>query len=222
MSGFAEVSKNLSTAAISMEKPIPALLAVSKKQPIEKVLEVYGEGQRDFGENYAQELDDKAKKMPADCCWHFIGPIQSNKIKLIAKNASWVHSLSSVKHATILERELEKLNKTISVLIQINVDDESSKHGITDIKDFMELAKKLKNSNLILLKGFMMLPRLNKSKAELRTLGLKINEYKKMLYEIGCTDCVISLGTSSDYQEAIELGSTLIRVGEKIFGNRSQ
>jgi len=73
-----------------------------------------------------------------------------------------------------------------------------------------------------MLKGFMMLPRLNKSKAELRTLGLKINEYKKMLYEIGCTDCVISLGTSSDYQEAIELGSTLIRVGEKIFGNRSQ
>ncbi|MEY2972237.1 MAG: hypothetical protein RI886_14, partial [Pseudomonadota bacterium] len=156
----------------------------------------------------------------ADCCWHFIGPIQSNKIKLIAKNASWVHSLSSVKHATILERELEKLNKKINALIQVNVDDESSKHGIRDNKDFMELAKILKRSNWIMLRGFMMLPKLNKSKEELSNLGLRINEYKKILYEIGCTDCVISFGTSSDYQEAIKLGSTLIRVGEKIFGNR--
>lgn len=220
MSGYAEISKDLSAAAVAIEKPIPSLLAVSKKQPIEKVLEVYREGQRDFGENYAQELDDKAKKMPPDCCWHFIGPIQSNKIKIIAKHASWVHSLSSVKHATILERELEKLNKKINALIQVNVDDESSKHGIRDNKDFMELAKILKRSNLIMLRGFMMLPKLNKSKEELSNLGLRINEYKKILYEIGCTDCVISLGTSSDYQEAIKLGSTIIRVGEKIFGNR--
>jgi pyridoxal phosphate enzyme (YggS family) len=220
MTVFEQFYSDLVAAASDLGKSTPLLIAVSKKQSLEKMHLVYGKGQRHFGENYAQELADKANEMPANCCWHFIGPVQSNKIKIIAQHANWIHSLSDLKHVQKLETELQKLNRTINALIQINVDSEESKSGITKEEDFIKLAEKLLRSTTIGLKGIMMLPRLNKSESELEHLAAEIKRYTTLLNSIGCQNCEISLGTSSDYREALKAGSTMIRVGEKIFGKR--
>lgn len=220
MTAFEQFHGDLVDAASDLGKSTPLLIAVSKKQSLEKMHLVYEQGQLHFGENYAQELVHKANKMPANCCWHFIGPVQSNKIKIIAQHADWIHSLSDLKHVQKLETELQKLNRTINALIQINVDSEESKSGVTKEEDFIELAEKLVRSTKIGLKGIMMLPKLHKSESELEHLAAEIKRYKALLKSIGCQNCEISLGTSSDYREALKIGSTMIRVGEKIFGKR--
>ena len=220
MTLFEQFHSDLVAAASELAKSPPLLIAVSKKQSLEKMHLVYEIGQRHFGENYAQELADKAKEMPENCCWHFIGPVQSNKIKIIAQHADWIHSLSELKHVQKLETELQKLNRTINALIQVNVDSEESKSGITKEEDFIALAKKVLRSTKISLKGIMMLPRLHKSESELEYLATEITRYTALLKSIGCQNYEISLGTSSDYREALKVGSTMIRVGEKIFGKR--
>ena len=220
MTSFEHFHGDLVAAASDLGKPPPLLIAVSKKQSLEKMQLVYEKGQHHFGENYAQELADKANEMPENCCWHFIGPVQSNKIKIIAQHADWIHSLSDLKHAQKLETELQKLDKSMNALIQINVDSEESKFGITKKEDFIELAEKLYLSTKINLKGIMMLPRLHKSESELELLESEIKRYTALLKSIGFQNCEISLGTSSDYREALKVGSTMIRVGEKIFGKR--
>jgi hypothetical protein len=220
MTAFEQFHGDLVNAASDQGKLPPLLIAVSKKQSLEKMRLVYEKGQLHFGENYAQELAEKANKMPENCFWHFIGPVQSNKIKIIAQHADWIHSLSNLKHAQKLETELHKLDKSINALIQINIDSEESKFGITKEEDFIELAEKLFLSSKINLKGIMMLPRLHKSESELKLLGAEIKKYAALLKSIGCENCEISLGTSSDFREALQVGSTMIRVGEKIFGKR--
>ncbi|MEK9650006.1 MAG: YggS family pyridoxal phosphate-dependent enzyme [Gammaproteobacteria bacterium] len=221
MTTFEEFYSDLVEAASIFGRPNPMLVAVSKKQPIEKMLFAYEKGQLHFGENYAQELAEKAPKMPTQCYWHFIGPIQTNKIKILAKHADWIHSLSSIKHALLLETELKRLSRKIDALIQINIDNEDSKSGITNEKDFMELAEKIMLCSAINLRGFMILPKLQKSEREFKLLEAKIKKYQELLKNMGCKICEISFGTSSDYQEALRAGSTIIRVGEKIFGKRN-
>ena len=220
MISFEQFHGDLVAAASDLGKAPPLIIAVSKKQSLEKMHLVYKKGQYHFGENYAQELADKVNEMPDNCCWHFIGPVQSNKIKIIAQHADWIHSLSNLKHAQKLETELQKLDRSMNALIQINVDSEESKFGITKKEDFIELAEKLYLSTKINLKGIMMLPRLHKSESELELLESEIKRYTALLKSIGFQNCEISLGTSSDYREALKVGSTMIRVGEKIFGKR--
>ena len=220
MISFEQFHGDLVAAASDLGKAPPLIIAVSKKQSLEKMHLVYKKGQYHFGENYAQELADKVNEMPDNCCWHFIGPVQSNKIKIIAQHADWIHSLSNLKHAQKLETELQKLDRSMNALIQINVDSEESKSGITKEEDFIELAEKLYLSTKINLKGIMMLPRLHKSESELELLESEIKRYTALLKSIGFQNCEISLGTSSDYREALKVGSTMIRVGEKIFGKR--
>ena len=220
MISFEQFHGDLVAAASDLGKAPPLIIAVSKKQSLEKMHLVYKKGQHHFGENYAQELADKVNEMPDNCCWHFIGPVQSNKIKIIAQHADWIHSLSNLKHAQKLETELQKLDRSMNALIQINVDSEESKFGITKKGDFIELAEKLYLSTKINLKGIMMLPRLHKSESELELLEAEIKRYTALLKSIGFRNCEISLGTSSDYREALKVGSTMIRVGEKIFGKR--
>ena len=220
MISFEQFHVDLVAAASDLGKAPPLIIAVSKKQSLEKMHLVYKKGQHHFGENYAQELADKVNEMPDNCCWHFIGPVQSNKIKIIAQHADWIHSLSNLKHAQKLETELQKLDRSMNALIQINVDSEESKSGITKEEDFIELAEKLYLSTKINLKGIMMLPRLHKSESELELLESEIKRYTALLKSIGFQNCEISLGTSSDYREALKVGSTMIRVGEKIFGKR--
>ena len=196
-----------------------AIIPVSKKKSVAQIREAYDLGFREFGENYAQELSEKASDLP-NVEFHFIGAIQSNKIKTIAKNASWVHTIDRVKVAKILDAECKKLDKTLNILIQINISDEPSKNGISliELDNFIKDISIFKNLKM---KGIMVLPDISLSsevQKETMLLAKKtLDKIEKMHPEASC----LSMGTTHDYKLAIECGSNMIRIGESIFGKRT-
>ena len=196
------------------------LVAVSKGQDQDKILEALDAGHNIFGENYIQEAIDKQKSLTDyKIEWHFIGPIQSNKCKLIAENFSWVHSVDRIKVANKLNDSL-KDKATLNVCIQVNISNEDSKSGI-EINETESLAKHINNLDKLTLRGLMAIPS-NTSDDEI----LK-NEYKqlKFIYEDlklkYSTIDTLSMGMSNDYLLAVENGSNLVRIGSKIFGKRT-
>ena len=197
------------------------LVAVSKLQPIDVINEAYALGINNFGENYAQELAEKYSACPKDIIWHFIGPIQSNKVSLIAKHANWVHSIDREKVARKLNDALETEGKKIHALVQVNIDREESKSGILpeEAVDFTyELVAHYPN---LILEGLMFMPKINTSKkAKMDTMKKIVDLHKLLLSKLpGCTQ--LSLGTSSDFEESISTGSTILRIGESLLGKRS-
>ena len=196
-----------------------AIIPVSKKKSVAQIREAYDLGFREFGENYAQELSEKASDLP-NVEFHFIGAIQSNKIKTIAKNASWVHTIDRVKIAKMLDAECKKLDKTLNILIQINISNEPSKNGISliELDNFIKDISIFKNLKM---KGIMVLPDISvSSEAQKETMLLAkktLDKIKKMHPEASC----LSMGTTHDYKLAIECGSNMIRIGESIFGKRT-
>jgi len=197
------------------------LVAVSKLQSIDVINEAYALGINNFGENYAQELAEKYSACPKDIIWHFIGPIQSNKVSLIAKHANWVHSIDREKVARKLNDALETEGKKIHALVQVNIDREGSKSGILpeEAVDFTyELVAHYPN---LILEGLMFMPKINTSKkAKMDTMKKIVNLHKLLLSKLpGCTQ--LSLGTSSDFEESISTGSTILRIGESLLGKRS-
>ena len=197
------------------------LVAVSKLQPMDVINEAYALGINNFGENYAQELAEKSSRCPKDIVWHFIGPIQSNKVNLIAKHANWVHSIDREKVARKLNDALETEGKKIHALVQVNIDRENSKSGILP-EAAVDFANELNTHypNLIL-EGLMFMPRINASKnAKMDTMNKIIELQKSLLSELpSCTH--LSLGTSEDFEESILTGSTILRIGESLLGKRS-
>ena len=220
---FVDISKKIQAAchkAKRSEKDVQ-LIAVSKLQSIEVIKEAYSLGINHFGENYAQELDKKVFATPKDIIWHFIGPIQSNKVKLIAKHADWIHSLEREKVAKKLNDALKRERRKIQVLIQVNVDQEESKSGVSS-NNVIDFASNVDvNYPNLILKGLMFMPKINQSKKD------KIDSMKKIAALHGtfvekfpaCN--VLSLGTSNDFEESIHAGSTMIRIGESLLGSRS-
>ena len=197
------------------------LVAVSKLQSMSVIKEAYALGINNFGENYAQELAEKSSACPKDIIWHFIGPIQSNKVNLIAKYANWVHSIDREKVARKLNDALETEGKKIHALVQVNIDREDSKSGILpeDAVDFTnELNAHYPN---LILEGLMFMPKINASKnAKIDTMNKIMDLQKSILSELpSCTH--LSLGTSSDFEESILTGSTILRIGESLLGKRS-
>ena len=196
------------------------LVAVSKLQPIDVINKAYALGINNFGENYAQELAKKSSACPKDIIWHFIGPIQSNKVNLIAKHANWVHSIDREKIAKKLNEVLENEGKKIHALVQVNIDKEDSKSGIPPeeavdfVNDLMSLYPNL------MLEGLMFMPKINVSnKAKMDTMNKIIDLQTLLLKKIpSCTH--LSLGTSSDFEESILAGSTILRIGESLLGKR--
>ncbi len=184
-------------------------------------MEAYDIGQRDFGENKVQELREKISTLPKDIKWHFIGKLQTNKVKYLVDNIELIHTLSSLKLLLKIESEFSKVNKKANVLIQINIGREESKSGILE-EELDELIKAIEKCNFINVKGIMVIiPKgteeenryyFNKTKAIFDELG--DNNYTNIQMEI------LSMGMSGDYKIAIEEGSNLIRVGSRIFGNR--
>ena len=197
-----------------------SLIAVSKKKSIEHINHAYEIGIRNFGENYAQELHQKVGSCPADIIWHFIGPIQTNKLKLIAEAADWVHSIDRMKVASKLDQACEHLNKNMSVLIQVNIDNEPTKSGVKT-EDVLTFAKEINShcSNLEL-RGLMFMPNINASNKDKLKTYANIQSLQGSLKEIlpNCTE--LSLGTSGDYEEAMVAGSSMVRVGETLLGPR--
>jgi len=216
------VQKAIDLASLKATNPNGSvtLIAVSKLQSQATIEEAYDLGLRHFGENYAQELAQKAAACPQDIVWHFIGPIQTNKLKLIAEKASWVHSVDRIKVAKKLDEACKDLNKTISILIQVNIDNESSKSGIKP-EEVATFATELNThySNLKL-KGLMFMPNINASNKDKLKTYANIQFLQSSLKEIlpNCTE--LSLGTSGDYEEAIVAGSSMVRIGETLLGPR--
>lgn len=193
------------------------LVAVSKTKPNEMLMEAYSVGQRDFGENYVQELVDKKEQLPNDIRWHFIGHLQSNKVKYIAPFVFLIHGVDSFSLLKEINKQGQKNNRIIDCLLQIYIAQEETKFGL----DFQEaeellLSEEFKTLKNISVKGFMAmasntdnLEQIKKEFASLKKFSLKFPDYK-----------ILSFGMSSDYNIAIEQGSTMIRVGSSIFGER--
>ncbi|MFZ9034889.1 MAG: YggS family pyridoxal phosphate-dependent enzyme [Francisellaceae bacterium] len=200
------------------------LIAVSKFHDVEKIAEAYEAGVRDFAENYVQEAVAKIKKLPEDSVWHFIGHIQSNKTRLIAEYFHWVHTVSSIKVARLLNRHAEVLNKTLFICLEINVDEEPQKSGISlpqsqEIHDLVSFI--LDQCPNLKLRGLMCI--LADSKDEERQLESfkKLARLKSRLeIDFSIELDMLSMGMSGDFKPAVKAGSTMVRIGTAIFGAR--
>ena len=197
-----------------------SIVGVSKKKSLEDILDLYRLGLRDFGENYAQELNEKSLALDLEKIrWHFMGPIQTNKLGLIVKNSYLVHSVDREKVVKKMDFESKKINKVQKVLVQVNISGESSKSGIfpDDAEEFIHFVDSFDNLELA---GLMFMPNINQDKVshikEIKDSVALFNDMKSKRRNIQ----VLSLGTSSDYEECIKAGSNLIRVGEILFGPR--
>ncbi len=197
------------------------LIAVSKKKGEDVIKEAFDFGVKDFGENYAQELAKKSDFFKDQrIVWHFIGPIQSNKIKLIAKHASWIHSLDRSKVVEKLNIECLQAKRYINALIQINISGEDTKSGISP-DDLIEFAEYVNSQTNVNLKGIMVLPRINGNIKEKEEEMIKAKKLHTTLVNKFPHASYLSMGTTSDFECAITNGSNMIRVGELIFGKRT-
>ena len=193
-----------------------SLLAVSKKQSSEKIREAYHAGQTRFAENYLQEALQKQRDLTdLDIEWHFIGTIQSNKTKLIAQQFEWVHSVDRLSIAEKLNRHCESLKKTLNICIEINIDIEQTKSGVL-LQDVIDLAKNIVALKHLKLRGLMVIPKKdNPLLAFQKTAAL---QQKLILH--GMKLDTLSMGMSNDFEAAIAAGSTIVRIGTAIFGER--
>ena len=199
------------------------LVAVSKFKPDNLILEAYNAGQRDFGENRPQELSAKMERLPSDIRWHFIGRLQSNKIKMIIDKVYLIHSVDSFKLISEISKEATKRGLEPSILIQQHISDEDSKQGFSDseMEEAVELTLGFGN---IKLRGIMGMASLtensDKVRDEFSRLKSTFERLKSKYFLDDAVFCEISMGMSGDYRIAAEEGSTIVRIGTSIFGER--
>ncbi|HEY8689172.1 MAG TPA: YggS family pyridoxal phosphate-dependent enzyme [Chitinophagaceae bacterium] len=201
-----------------------ALIAVSKIKPTEDIQALYNLGQRDFGENYVQELVDKYEALPKDIRWHFIGHLQTNKVKYIAPFVSLIHGVDSFKLLKEINKQGEKNNRIINCLLQIYIAEEETKFGLNeDELDDITGSAELKNLKNIKICGMMGMASFTENKQtirnEFRYLQALFHSYKKLSTD-NCQLATLSMGMSADYKVAIEEGSNMVRIGSLIFGER--
>ncbi|SOE22479.1 hypothetical protein SAMN06298216_2910 [Spirosomataceae bacterium TFI 002] len=201
------------------------LIAVSKKQSNQSILQAYEMGQRDFGENYVQELCEKSESLPKDINWHMIGHLQSNKVKYIAPFVHLIHSVDSAKLLKEINKQAVKNNRVIKCLLQLHIADESSKTGFdqSELEEFLKskAIEELKNIEVIGLMGMATFTEdLDKISSEFATLKTFSEEMKAQSLPNNVNLSEISMGMSSDWELAIKQGSTMLRIGSSIFGMR--
>jgi pyridoxal phosphate enzyme (YggS family) len=196
------------------------IVAVSKRQPAASVVEAIAAGLSHFGENYVQEGLDKiaAVKDPA-VQWHFIGRIQSNKTRAIAEHFSWVQTLDRERIAQRLNEQRPGSLEPLNVLIQVNVDREPQKGGVT-VDELLPLAERIGGLSRLRLRGVMGMPSAGNTAEENRASFLAIRAAADSLESAGFAIDTISMGMSSDFELAIECGSNCVRIGTAIFGQR--
>jgi pyridoxal phosphate enzyme (YggS family) len=196
------------------------LLAVSKKQPLEKILAAAEAGQRDFGENIVQEGIEKVTKLAErKLCWHFIGHLQSNKTRPVAEQFDWVHSVDSLKIARRLSEQRPESLQDLNVCIQVNIDEEASKSGAAP-SAVGELARAVARLPRLRLRGLMCLPAIRESFAEQRLPFARTRELAEHLSQDGLVIDTLSMGMSDDYRAAVMEGATIVRIGTAVFGPR--
>lgn len=197
------------------------LLAVSKKKPASDIRAAYTYGQKHFGENYLQEAEDKMRALAdLDICWHFIGAIQSNKTRSIARDFDWAHCIDRLKIARRLSEQRPADMAPLNVCIQVNVDHEESKAGI-ELDEVGELARAIHQLPGIRLRGLMTIPAPRPSFDEQRLAFARLAQAQAALRRQGIDCDTLSMGMTQDMAAAIAEGSTLVRIGTAIFGERS-
>lgn len=207
------------------------LVAVSKTKPAGDILELYHLGQRDFGENYVQELVDKAAQLPKDIRWHFIGHLQTNKVKLIAPFVQLIHGVESLKLLKEINKEAAKNNRVIDCLLQIYIAQEETKFGLNE-EELNLIIGQLGDMPMpnIRITGLMGMASFTddmaKVRAEFKKLKKVFNQYIKLQtspkesFRTNFKLQTLSMGMSSDYKVAIEEGSNMVRIGSLLFGER--
>ena len=220
-----EVKKRIQTACIKANRNPEevTLIAVSKTKPIELIKDAVNWGQIDFGENKVQELTVKHEKLPKELHWHMIGHLQRNKVKYIVDKVVLIHSVDSLKLAETISREALKNNVCVSILIEVNVAEESTKFGIT-CEETITLVEKIAKLPAITIEGLMTIAPYVSDAEENRLIFRRL---KQLSVDISTKNMnnvnmgVLSMGMSGDYEVAVEEGSTMVRVGTGIFGDRN-
>ena len=211
-------------AAEAAGRPEPELIAVSKTFPAADVrLLCQKSAQRDFGENYLQEFEEKSSELAdiPDICWHIIGHIQSNKSRIAAERAHWVHTVDREKIARRLSDQRPETMPPLQVLIEVNIGGEDVKHGVPPQEETLRgLAFQVASLPRLKLRGLMCVARLGSSEEELRQQFGRMNELLQFLQAQGLNVDVLSMGMSDDLETAVACGATHVRVGSAIFGKR--
>jgi pyridoxal phosphate enzyme (YggS family) len=203
------------------------LVAVSKTKPVADLMEAYNAGQRIFGENKIQEMTEKWEQMPKDIEWHMIGHVQTNKVKYMAEYVSLIHGVDSLKLLQEINKQAKKHNRVIDCLLQIHIAEEETKFGLDEL-ELNEILKQVQNDKSefenIRIVGLMGMAtftenqnQIEKEFNHLKSIFDKINKLSIINYQLS----ILSMGMSGDYQLAISCGSTMVRIGSSIFGNRN-
>jgi pyridoxal phosphate enzyme (YggS family) len=205
--------------------PHVTLVAVSKTRTVEEIRALYDLGQRDLGENYPQELREKQPLLPDDIRWHFIGHLQTNKVKYIAPFVHLVHAVDSERLLDELEKRASSAGRSIGVLLQLHIAQEETKHGLdeAELRDLVEAWDATRWPHLVL-KGLMGMASLTADEAQVQREFAGLGKLFRELRESGSVDPSVfqelSMGMSGDAELAIAEGSTLVRIGTALFGER--
>ena len=219
------IAQNIVQLKTSLPQGV-TLVAVSKFHPVEALWEAYNAGQRVFGESRAQELSAKQKVLPEDIEWHFIGHLQTNKIKYMIPYVAMIHGIDSYKLLAEVNKQAVKAGRTVNCLLQIHVAQEETKFGFSpeECKEMLNVGE-WKELTHVRIRGLMGMASntdcIEQINREFCSLNRLFNEIKTTWFTHSDTFCELSMGMSHDYHEAIAAGSTLVRVGSKIFGERN-
>jgi len=194
------------------------LVAVSKTKPVSDILELYNLGHRDFGENYVQELKEKEEQLPKDIRWHFIGHLQSNKVKQVASFVHLIHGVDSKSLLNEINKQAAKCNRVIDCLLQVHIAQEETKFGMDEEELANALIDKFANVKICGLMGMASFTNdMEKVRNEFKHLKNIFDKLKTHDSQL----TTLSMGMSSDYKIAIEEGSNMVRIGSLIFGERN-
>jgi len=202
------------------------LIAVSKTKPVEDILELYKLGQRDFGENYVQELASKQTELPSDIRWHFIGHLQTNKVRVIAPFIDMIHGVDSYKLLAEINKQAVKNSRKIKVLLQIYIAEEETKFGLDkiELQDLLEKYFASDEMDGVQICGIMAMASFSENphqiRVELNNAKTIFEQVKEKYFYHDDAFCELSMGMSADYLIALEEGSTMIRIGSLVFGER--
>lgn len=216
---------NYNAIKTSLDAKEVTLVAVSKTKPVEDILELYQLGQRDFGENYVQELVDKQAQLPKDIRWHFIGHLQSNKVKYIAPFVHLIHGVDSASLLKEINKQAQKNGRIIDVLLQVFIASEETKYGLdeNELVSIVEGFGKAEFGNVRVV-GLMGMASFTEDLTIVRTEFKKLKQLFDSLPSSGNVNIkpqFLSMGMSADYPIAIEEGSNMVRIGSLLFGTRN-
>ncbi len=218
-----KVEEKISAACLKCgrERSDIKLIAVSKTQPTELISQVLDCGIIHLGENKAQELRDKSELISGNFFWHYIGHLQSNKIKYVIKSAEFIHSVDTVKLAEEINQKAGQINKRQKVLLEIKTSDEATKFGLSNEKDIFELAEFCLAQKNLELYGLMTMAPYTDDWKVIRDSFIKMRKLKNKFESDGILINELSMGMTNDFELAIEEGATMIRIGTAIFGERN-